>query len=68
MSTTAIYDELLAQVTDELERQVLQVLIERAGTKTSRPDMVYLTVAYPFYFALSHRPSLDVPSRQSACR
>jgi hypothetical protein len=41
MTTHPVYDQLLSEVTDDLERQVLQVLIERAGTKTSRPDMVF---------------------------
>jgi hypothetical protein len=31
MTTHPVYDQLLSEVTDDLERQVLQVLIERAG-------------------------------------
>jgi hypothetical protein len=41
MATHPVYDQLLTEITDTLERQVLQVLIERAGTKTSRSDMVF---------------------------
>ena len=42
MSTHPVYDQLLAEITDELEHKVLAVLVERSDQKTSRQDMVRL--------------------------
>ena len=41
MTTHPVYDHLLAEITDELERKVLQVLIDKAGTRVTRPQLVY---------------------------
>ena len=41
MSTHPVYDLLLAQVTDELERKVLSALIEHAGERMTRPQLVF---------------------------
>lgn len=38
--TSPVYDALLSEITDELEHTVLVILIERAGQKTTRQDMV----------------------------
>ena len=38
--THPVYELLLKNVTDEFERSVLNVLIEHAGEKVSRPDLV----------------------------
>ena len=58
MTTHPVYDQLLSEVTDDLERQVLQVLIERAGTKTkaSAPDMVFAVFGI-------YRPGQPKPGR-----
>ena len=40
MTTHPVYDQLLAEVTDDLERKVLQVLVDRAGVRVTRPDLV----------------------------
>ena len=40
MPVSPVYDMLLAEVTEELERKVLSVLIEHAGEKVSRPEFV----------------------------
>jgi hypothetical protein len=42
MTTHPVYDQLLTEVTDALERQVLAVLVERSGQKTSREELVLL--------------------------
>ncbi len=41
MTTHPIYDLLMHDVTEPLERSVLNVLIEHAGQKVSRPDLVF---------------------------
>ena len=41
MTTHPVYDLLLAEVTEAFEKDVLSVLIGRAGEKTSRPDLVF---------------------------
>lgn len=41
MTTHPVYDQLLSEITDELERKVLQVLIDKAGTRVTRPQLVY---------------------------
>jgi hypothetical protein len=40
MTVHPVYDQLLAEITDELERKVLQVLIDHAGTRVTRPQLV----------------------------
>ena len=41
MTVHPVYDMLLAEITDELERKVLQVLIDHAGTRVTRPQLVF---------------------------
>jgi homoaconitase/3-isopropylmalate dehydratase large subunit len=41
MTTHPIYDLLMHDVTEPLERSVMNVLIEHAGQKVSRPDLVF---------------------------
>ena len=41
MTTHPVYEQLLGEITDDLERQVFTVLAERAGEKISRPDLVF---------------------------
>jgi hypothetical protein len=40
MTTHPICAQLLGEITDELEHTVLTILVERAGQKTTRQDMV----------------------------
>jgi len=41
MTTHPVYDLLLQDVTDELERKVLSALIAHAGEKITRPELVF---------------------------
>lgn len=41
MTTHPVYDQLLSEVNDELERKVLKVLMERPGERISRPQLVF---------------------------
>jgi hypothetical protein len=40
MTTTKVYDNLLAEITDELERKVLAALVERAGKRVTRQQLI----------------------------
>lgn len=41
MPTTPVYDLLLQEVTDDLERRVLSALINHAGERVTRPQLVF---------------------------
>lgn len=41
MTHHPVYDLLMHDVTDELERKVIDVLIENIGEKISRPDLIF---------------------------
>ena len=41
MPTTPIYDQLLAEINDELERKVLDALSQRQGEAVTRPELVF---------------------------
>lgn len=41
MAIHPVYALLLQEVTEELEQKVLTILIERAGEKVTRPDLVF---------------------------
>lgn len=45
MTTHPVYDLLLQEVTDELERKVLSALIDHAGEKVTRPELVFAVYA-----------------------
>src|SRR5512139_3943805 len=42
MTTTPIYEQLLAEVTDTLERKVFEILIEHQGKAVTREDFIFL--------------------------
>jgi len=41
MTTTPVYELLLKDVTDDLERKVLSALINHAGERVTRPQLVF---------------------------
>lgn len=41
MTTTPVYDQLLSEITDDLQRRVFQALADHAGEKVTRPDLVF---------------------------
>jgi hypothetical protein len=43
--TSPIYDRLMSEVDDDLERKVLHVLLTHAGERVSRPDLVLAVMA-----------------------
>ena len=54
MNTHPVYDLLLQEVTEDLERKVLSALIERAGEKVTRPELVFAVYGvYVQQYALS---------------
>lgn len=46
MPTHPIYDMLLTQVSEDLERKVLGVLLDRAGLPVTRPELVQAVFGY----------------------
>ena len=47
MSTTKVYEQLLAEITDTLERKVFQVLAEVPGERVTRPELVLRVFGIP---------------------
>lgn len=47
MPTTPVYDQLLAEVTDRLERQVLDILLDNPGRRITRQEFVMKLFGYP---------------------
>lgn len=41
MTTHPVYDLLIAEITDDLERKVLDAFLEKPGEHISRPDLVF---------------------------
>jgi DNA-binding winged helix-turn-helix (wHTH) protein len=41
MTIHPVYDLLIAEITDDLERKVLEAFLEKPGERISRPDLVF---------------------------
>jgi len=45
MTTHPVYDALLSEIDDALERRVFEILAEKAGQTITRPDLVFAVFA-----------------------